>query len=58
MISCKNRRETTAELSAKALKKLRRDFNLVASEVWVDEAHRVDFVAYRRWFGYANAAAE
>ena len=34
MISCKNRRETTAELSAKVLKKLRRDFNLVASEVW------------------------
>ncbi|MEE0308848.1 MAG: hypothetical protein UDY71_02075 [Slackia isoflavoniconvertens] len=58
MISCKNRRETTAELSAKVLKKLRRDFNLVASEVWVDEAHRVDFVAYRCGIGYANAAAE
>lgn len=58
MNSYKKRRETTAELSAKALKKLRRDFNLVASEVWVDEAHRVDFVAYRRCFGYANAAAE
>ena len=58
MISDEKRRETTAELSAKALKKLRRDFDLVASEVWVDEAHRVDFVAYRRGFGYANAAAE
>ena len=58
MTSCKNRRETTAELSAKVLKKLRRDFNLVASEVWVDEAHRVDFVAYRCGTGYANAAAE
>ena len=58
MASDFDRRETTAELSEKALKKLRRDFNLVASEVWVDEAHRVDFVAYRRSFGYANAAAE
>lgn len=58
VIGDKKRSEITAELSAKALKKLRRDFNLVASEVWVDEAHRVDFVAYRRWFGYANAAAE
>ena len=57
-ISDSSRRDITAELSAKALKKLRRDFNLVASEVWVDEAHRVDFVAYRRGFGYANAAAE
>lgn len=58
MIGNKKRSEITAELSRKALKKLRRDFNLVASEVWVDEAHRVDFVAYRRGFGYANAAAE
>ena len=58
VIGDKKRSEITAELSAKALKKLRRDFNLVASEVWVDEAHRVDFVAYRRGFGYANAAAE
>lgn len=58
MISCKNRRETTAELSAKALKRLRKEFNLVSREVWVDEAHRVDFVAYRRGTGYTNAAAE
>ena len=57
-ISDSSRRDITAELSAKALKKLRRDFNLVASEVRVDEAHRVDFVAYRRGFGCANAAAE
>ena len=58
MISDEKRKETTAELSAKVLKKLRREFTLVSAEVWVDEAHRVDFVAYRRWFGYANAAAE
>ena len=58
MISDEKRRETTAELSAKVLKKLRRDFNLVASEVWVDEAHRVDFVAYRIGSGYTNAAVE
>ena len=58
MISYKKRREATAELSAKVLKKLRRDFNLVASEVWVDEAHRVDFVAYRIGSGYTNAAVE
>lgn len=58
MISHSNRRDITAELSAKALKRLRRDFNLVASEVWVDEAHRVDFVAYRIGSGYTNAAAE
>lgn len=57
-ISDSSRRDITAELSAKALKKLRRDFNLVASEVRVDEAHRVDFVAYRIGSGYTNAAAE
>lgn len=58
MASDFNRRETTAELSAKALKRLRKEFNLVSSEVWVDEAHRVDFVAYRLGTGYTNAAAE
>jgi len=58
MASDFNRRETTAELSAKALKRLRKEFNLVSSEVWVDEAHRVDFVAYRIGSGYTNAAAE
>lgn len=58
MISNSNRREITAELSAKALKRLRKEFELVSSEVWVDEAHRVDFVAYHRGTGYANAAAE
>lgn len=58
MIGDKKRSETTAELSAKALKRLRKEFSLVASEVWVDEAHRVDFVAYHCGSGYANAAAE
>ena len=58
MASDFNRRETTAELSAKALKRLRKEFNLVSSEVWVDEAHRVDFFAYRLGAGYTNAAAE
>lgn len=58
MASDFNRREITAELSAKALKRLRKEFNLVSSEVWVDEAHRVDFVAYRLGTGYTNAAAE
>lgn len=58
MTSDFDRRETTAELSEKALKRLRKEFNLVSSEVWVDEAHRVDFVAYRIGTGYTNAAAE
>ena len=57
-ISDSSRRDITAELSAKALKRLRKEFSLVSSEVWVDEAHRVDFVAYCRGSGYANAAAE
>lgn len=41
------RSETTAELSEAALSKLRRECSLVASEVWVDAAHRVDFVGFR-----------
>ncbi len=53
-----SRRDMTAELSAKALKRLRKEFNLVSREVWVDGAHRVDFVAYRLGTGYMNAAAE
>lgn len=57
-ISDSSRRDITAELSAKALKRLRKEFNLVSSEVWVDGARRVDFVAYRLGLGYANAAAE
>lgn len=41
------RSETTAELSEVTLSKLRRECSLVASEVWVDAAHRVDFVGFR-----------
>lgn len=52
------RRETTAELSEMALKKLRREFSLVSAEVWVDNGHRVDFVAYCIGSGGQNAAAE
>lgn len=58
MASDFNRRETTAELSAKALRKLRKEFSLVSAEVWVDSGHRVDFVAYRIGSGGQNAAAE
>lgn len=52
------RRETTAELSEKALRKLRREFLLVSAEVWVDSGHRVDFVAYRTGSGGQNSAVE
>ena len=41
------REDTTSDLSAKVLKKLRREFTLVAQEVWVDEEHRVDFVGFK-----------
>ena len=37
----------TAELSEKVWARLCRENALVASEVWVDDARRVDFVAYR-----------
>ena len=47
MISDEKRRETTAELSEKVWARLCRENALVASEVWVDDARRVDFVAYR-----------
>lgn len=57
-MSRKNRRETTAELSAKVLRKLRREFTLVSAEVWVDGEHRVDFIAYGIGSGHINAAAE
>ena len=43
----RNRGEVTAELSAKVWARLCRENALVASEVWVDDARRVDFVAYR-----------
>ena len=53
-----NRAEITAELSEKVFKKLRKEFLLVSSEVWVDERHRVDFIAYGIGSGYANASVE
>lgn len=41
------RYETTGELSERVLARLRREYSLVASEVWVDDDHRVDFVGFR-----------
>lgn len=41
------REETTEELSERVLARLRREYSLVSSEVWVDEDHRVDFVGFR-----------
>lgn len=58
MTSDSERREVTAELSKKVLSKLRREFMLVASEVWVGDGHRVDFVAYGLGTGYINASVE
>lgn len=43
----RNRGEGSAELSEKVWARLCRENALVASEVWVDDASRVDFVAYR-----------
>ena len=43
----RNRGEVTAELSEKVWARLCRENALVASEVWVDDARRIDFVAYR-----------
>lgn len=43
----RNRGEVTAELSEKVWARLCRENALVASEVWVDDTGRVDFVAYR-----------
>lgn len=42
-----HREETTGELSGRVLSRLRREYSLVSSEVWVDDAHRVDFVGFR-----------
>lgn len=41
------REEMTEELSERVLARLRHEYSLVASEVWVDDDHRVDFVAFR-----------
>lgn len=41
------REETTEELSERVLARLRREYSLVSSEVWMDDVHRVDFVGFR-----------
>lgn len=52
------RKDITADLSEKVAKKLRRQFAIVAQEVWVDPDHRVDFVAFSPGIGGRNAALE
>lgn len=52
------RGDVTKELSEKVEKKLRRQFALVAQEVWVDPDHRVDFVAFSPGHCGRNAALE
>ena len=47
----RNRGEVTAELSEKVWARLCRENALVASEVWVDDARRVDFVGFAGGFG-------
>ena len=53
-----SRMDVTEELSEKVAKKLRRQFALVAQEVWVDPAHRVDFVAFSPGVGGRNMKLE
>lgn len=53
-----SRKDVTADLSEKVAKKLRRQFAIVAQEVWVDPDHRVDFVAFSPGSGGRNAALE
>ena len=53
-----NRRDVTAELSEKVAKKLRREYALVAQEVWVNKDNRVDFVAFSPGIGGKNCALE
>lgn len=52
------RRDVTEELSKKVAKKLRRQFAIVAQEVWVDADHRVDFVAFSPGIGGRNMKLE
>lgn len=42
-----SRDDVTRNLSEAVLKRLRREFTLVAQEVWVDDVHRVDFVGFK-----------
>lgn len=53
-----NRSDVTEELSEKVEKKLRSQFALVAREVWVDPAHRVDFMAFSPGVGGRNMKLE
>nr|DAQ46821.1 MAG TPA: DNA repair protein MmcB-like protein [Caudoviricetes sp.] len=52
------RKDVTAELSEKVAKKLRRKCAIVAQEVWVDDDHRVDFVAFTPGPGGRNTKLE
>ena len=58
MTSEEKRSDVTASLSGKVVAKLRREFALVAQEVWVDSRHRVDFVAFSPGVGGRNCALE
>ena len=50
-------RETiTRTLSERALARLRRECTLVASEVWADDDHRVDFIGYKPAVSTAHPA--
>lgn len=42
-----SRADVTRNLSEAVLKRLRREFTLVAREVWVDDVYRVDFVGFK-----------
>lgn len=53
-----SRKDVTEELSEKVEKKLRRQFALVAQEVWVDPDHRVDFMAFSPGVGGRNMKLE
>ena len=52
------RADTTRSLSEMALKKLRRQCSLVASEVRLDDSCRVDFVGFVEGRGFGPAAVE
>lgn len=53
-----SRSDVTEDLSGKVEKKLRREYSLVAQEVWVDPKHRVDFVAFSPGIGGPNVRME
>ena len=57
-ISDSERRDVTARLSEIVERRLRRESAIVAREVRVDEAHRVDFVAFSPGPGGRNCSLE